>query len=466
MNTKTLNLSLTLSFIFLVICSSVVTGSSQTNRITSQLDRTAALEINQQKDVTPPVGSEESLAELLQRPGLELLTEQESWVYTWEEEKRRTCMDIGVHGKDVYVLRKEWPDDYSPEAEFYVRAFDQFGLPDGGCSLYAGTMEVVEDAAFDVGPTGMVAVVGVIRDKSNDYPYYAEGDKDGIVKFWNPDDMYAGWGFRLSGEQNDTCDDVVVDSYGNVYVVGKFSHFFDFNPGQELDVKVSNGSSDCYLMKLNADGSYGWARTWGGTGNDWPRTIGIDTNGVLYVTGSYQGEVDFDPGNGVDLHTASGGGDSFMLKFNASGNYLQFFNWDILPVDMVMDDNGNFYWHYTVYGTYDAAPGQGVHELDEANGNHFFAKLDQIGDVIWIDQWNEQFNSQCIDIAIDSSGAVYLTGWEQFVEFGQIDPRREVYLRKYDSAGNFIFETTWYAENGMSVSGVAVNEEGNIFSHF
>src|SRR5687767_13565354 len=52
------------------------------------------------------------------------------------------------------------------------------------------------------------------------------------------------------------------DSSGNVYVTGQFQGTVDFDPTAGVDSHTGAGSNDVFLTKYNADGSYGWTKSW------------------------------------------------------------------------------------------------------------------------------------------------------------------------------------------------------------
>ena len=89
----------------------------------------------------------------------------------------------------------------------------------------------------------------------------------------------------------------------------------DFDPGPGTDNHTSAGSDDIFLTKINADGTYSWTKTMGGTSNDRGDSAAVDGSGNVYVTGSFEGIADFDPGPGTDNHTAAGGRAIFLTKF-------------------------------------------------------------------------------------------------------------------------------------------------------
>ena len=131
----------------------------------------------------------------------------------------------------------------------------------------------------------------------------------------------------IGGTASDIGQSVAVDSSGNVYITGSFRGTnVDFDPGTDAgdeDFHTSAGEEDIFLIKINADGSYGFTKTMGGTASDIGRSVTLDIIDNVYITGSFQGtNVDFNPDPvDEDLHTSEGAEDVFLTKINFYGSY-------------------------------------------------------------------------------------------------------------------------------------------------
>jgi hypothetical protein len=114
--------------------------------------------------------------------------------------------------------------------------------------------------------------------------------------------------------------DLTVDTFGGVYTTGSFTGTVDFDPGAAT-APLTATTTDTYVSKLNADGSYAWAKRMGAPpGSTKPsdnKTVGISgvdlawdaTSGAVFVTGRYSGV--FDTGTG----TLTGGG-TYVVKID------------------------------------------------------------------------------------------------------------------------------------------------------
>src|SRR5258705_1402975 len=61
------------------------------------------------------------------------------------------------------------------------------------------------------------------------------------------------------------------------------------------------------------------ASRWGSTGDDGAAGLALDADGNVYVSGWFNGSVDFDPGPAIQNQTSVGGDDIFISKFDHAG---------------------------------------------------------------------------------------------------------------------------------------------------
>jgi phosphoribosylformimino-5-aminoimidazole carboxamide ribonucleotide (ProFAR) isomerase len=180
----------------------------------------------------------------------------------------------------------------------------------------------------------------------------------------NSDDSY-GYTKTMGGTDHDEGQSVAIDGSDNVYITGYFSGTdANFNPGGTADTHTSAGLEDIFLTKINADGSYGYTRTMGGTDHDYGRSVAVDSSDNVYITGSFSGTADFDPGTETDNHTANGLGDIFLTKINYDGTYdltetMGGTNQDF-GRSVTVDDSINVYLTGYFQETVDFDPGTGT----------------------------------------------------------------------------------------------------------
>jgi hypothetical protein len=285
------------------------------------------------------------------------------------------------------------------------------------------------------------------------------------------------WG----GSGEDLGEAVAVDGSGNVYVSGYFNGSVDFDPGSGVDSHTSNGGRDVFLSKFDANRNFQWTKTWGGSGDERGESVAVDGSGNVYVAGPFRSTVDFDPGIGVDNHTAPGvENDAFLCKFDTNGNFQWARTWGGTTGDeaysVAVDGFGNAY----VGGDFSSAtvdfdPGSGV----DSHTNHgffdaFLTKFASDGTFQWAKTWGGEGYDDGPGVAVDGLGNVYVGGMyaSQTINF---DPAGgsgglghqahdsgalvDVFLSKFDSSGNFQWVNTWGGQ-GTDEVGQTVTVDG------
>ena len=132
------------------------------------------------------------------------------------------------------------------------------------------------------------------------------------------------WAKTWGGGDGIACYSVAIDGSGYIYAAGDFSGSNDFDPGPGTEIKDGDPfTSDVYLSKFDSNGNFHWVRVWGGSSDDYCRSVAIDNSGGVYVAGFFTGKVDFDTGSGSDVHDGGAYYSSFLSKFDSSGNFVR-----------------------------------------------------------------------------------------------------------------------------------------------
>lgn len=218
--------------------------------------------------------------------------------------------------------------------------------------------------------------------------------------------------FGISGV-NTIC--MSVDDSGNVYQCGYFAGTVDFDPGPSVYNISSFGSNiDLFVSKSDSNGNFIWAKHIGnGTQSTKGVAIDVDSFGHVYITGTFIGVVDFDPGAAVfNLSPLISSQENiFILKLNSGGDFL----W-VKPIagpfpdevyDMKVDNTGAVYTTGLFVGIVDMNPNVGIDTLNSVNGAIFIQKLDASGSFVWAKQL---WVNAAASIAVDDQHNVYLTG--------------------------------------------------------
>jgi VCBS repeat-containing protein len=116
---------------------------------------------------------------------------------------------------------------------------------------------------------------------------------------------------------------LAIDGSGNVLLTGSF-HFsvnFDTRPAKSFTL-TSSGDSDIFVLKEDNTGTFVWARVIGGYRADAANDVAVDAAGNVYLTGSFQDRVDFDPLDASYILEAQPGDNAFLSKLDATGSFV------------------------------------------------------------------------------------------------------------------------------------------------
>lgn len=126
---------------------------------------------------------------------------------------------------------------------------------------------------------------------------------------------------RAKGDGDGYCDAVgaAVDSAGNTFVAGTFTHSVRFAP-LVRKAKNTNSHADLYVAKLDRRGAFQWVTHTGGGGSYGASALALDRAGAIYLTGVYSGTPQapalFGPTKLL------GANDIFVAKLDSAGTFL------------------------------------------------------------------------------------------------------------------------------------------------
>lgn len=294
-----------------------------------------------------------------------------------------------------------------------------------------------------------------------------------------------GFAFRLGSSLPETGAAMAADAAGNVYVAGLSGGTLDFDPG----TGTANRSGDAFAAKYSATGSLVWARTITGDIHDEGADIFVDDGGNVYLTGGFQGKIDFDPGAGVSYLNSGPQPAAFVLKLDAGGNFVwarSFSGGKAGGLGVAVDGSGNVYTTGFFATTVDFDPGPVAQPMGSAGlYDAYVSKLDSSGNYVWSRRmggayptnYPEEAVDWGYDIGVDADGNVYTTGvFRGHIDFdpgpgeyfltssGNVggDYYNDAFVWKLDTAGDFV----WARRLGGPAEGrgIAVDAQRNVYT--
>lgn len=284
------------------------------------------------------------------------------------------------------------------------------------------------------------------------------------------------WAQSLGAEEYDEPLSIKTDDAGNIYTAGYYYGEVDFDAGPSTNSLTAVGGYDVFILKLDEDGNYIWAKSMGGTGWDFAFSVALDNEGNIYSTGYFASTADFDPGDDESNLTSAGNYDVFISKLDADGNYVWVKRVGGSDVDygfvVATDNEDNVYVTGSFYSTPDFDPGAGVYELSSAGAyDIFYLKLDSEGNFIWAKNTGGPLFDYVNSMVVDAAGDFYSTGYFQGTsDFDagademniSVVGMDDIFIQKSDANGNLLWvKTMGSATNDIGIS-LCLDNEGNI----
>jgi hypothetical protein len=288
------------------------------------------------------------------------------------------------------------------------------------------------------------------------------------------------WAKGIGGPAFESGTSITVDASGNIYTTGSFSGTADFDPGTGIFNLSASGYCDIFISKLDSTGNFVWAKVIGGstTGYDIGYSLALDVSGNVYTTGVFTGTVDFDPGTGTFNLISAGDNDIFILKLDASGNFIWAKSMGGISPDwgcsLALDASGNACVTGYFAGTADFDPGAGTYNLTSAGSNDIFiSKIDPSGNFVWAKAIGGASNDMGASIGIDASGNVCTTGL--FTGAIDFDPgagvsnltstgTQDVFISKLDAFGNFVWAKRVGGTAQQVGCSIALDASGDVYT--
>ncbi|MEE9573960.1 MAG: SBBP repeat-containing protein, partial [Candidatus Neomarinimicrobiota bacterium] len=240
--------------------------------------------------------------------------------------------------------------------------------------------------------------------------FIAKYDSSGLLqwsKMWDSGADDRGYG-------------IAIDDLGNVYIAGSIE-----------PIGGVPGIYDAFVAKYDSDGTYISNFTW--ESGAWDYGYDIATNGTdIYITGKTAG-------------MGAGGDDAFIAKFNSTLDSKMNITWgrsnDDEANDITLDSTGNIY----ITG-----------RTDYAGYHVFIAKFNSTGDSIM--NITGHTSAEARGIALDQSGHIYITG-----DYVNNPNLKDAFISKFDSNGESKTNITWGGSADDYGMDIAVDDSGSIY---
>jgi len=274
----------------------------------------------------------------------------------------------------------------------------------------------------------------------------------------------------IGGDSYDKGNGIAVDSDGNAYIAGgsSSSDYPTVNPYQ-----LHQRSYDVIVTKLNSTGDALIYSTYIG-GEDYREhgyDIAVDNSGRAYITGDT--ESDDYPVRNAYQPTYQGSNDCFVSVLSSSGSSLVYstylgslgmeWGWGI-----AVDSYANAYVTGFTYSS--AFPTVNAYQTDQGSEDAFVTKFSSSGGVVYSTYLGGSEHDVASDIAVDSDGKAYVTGYTESADYPTLNPYqqhegdKDVFVTVLASSGSDITYSTFFGGSGdENGRGIAIKEPGGVY---
>ena len=252
------------------------------------------------------------------------------------------------------------------------------------------------------------------------------------------------WTVQLGTGTTDSAQGLSIDSQGNLYLAGYTSG--------NLQGNGNAGKQDLVLVKYNSNGDRQWTRQLGSSGDDVAFASATDSSGNVYAAGYTEG--------GFDGNTHEGNFDLFLVKYDTNGNkqwHKEYGNSD----NETIFDIATYKSEYVILVGYTAGV---LGSKNYGNKDILIIKYDSSGNRIWTKQYGSSESDYARGVGLDSSKNIYVVGDTSGSFKSQNSGSEDLFIIKYNEDGD---EEEWSNQIGSFSNDVAfdvaIDSSGNSY---
>ncbi|PHR23927.1 MAG: hypothetical protein COA38_16885 [Fluviicola sp.] len=297
------------------------------------------------------------------------------------------------------------------------------------------------------------------------------GERDAFIAKFDPNGNLL-WGNSFSGTLSEQPEGIEITPSG-ILISGRFEGTVDFDPGVGNLSLTSNGSNDIFAVKLDLNGDFLWANSYGDNANDISWEISADVNDNVFVIGTFKNTIDFNNGNPNGSYVSNGLADLFILKLDNLGNYL----WstaiggpgDDNAKDLAFDLNNDLYISGFFKDTVNFDPtGTPTDILSSGGKDAYLMKLNTNGTLNWIETFGGTGDEIGKGIAFDLENNVYQVGTFQssLTVSGNTytsNGLRDCIIRQLDEQGTTIYSNVYGGAGEDYINGLIVDADTSFY---
>ena len=224
----------------------------------------------------------------------------------------------------------------------------------------------------------------------------------------------ALWSYSAGSESQVYVHDVAVSSDGRVAACGSFTgNNFSSSAGSANNA----GGLDMYVVVLDEDGNAAWSAFAGNSVEESARAVSFTSNGDVVVGGYYTSGSLLIAGSTI-INADDNDNDIFLARYGANGSGLWAIGQGTNDTETLMDLAIDAQDRIVIAGTFDAPEFDLLGttlvntspNVDDSWIDHFVAKLDGSGALIWAVSGGGTQHEFLSGVAIGADGDVYVCG--------------------------------------------------------
>ncbi len=296
--------------------------------------------------------------------------------------------------------------------------------------------------------------------------FVAKLDKDGNLL----------WTKSYGGIHDENSNKILLDESGNVYIIGTFYDDVNFGSDENPHELNSSFGQDIFILKLDPEGNFIWVKQLAGQAGKYIFSVTFDDEYNLIMTGTFNGEFDFDPGPDEYIVKSEKSYNSFVAKWNQSFEvqWVKQFELNLSSYNTIATDSKkNIYLSGDFDGKVDFDPGLDTFYLQSGSlNNTYLLKLDAAGEFEYAKSLYSEDYNVAYDISIDADDNLLLAGYfNGSTDFdmganellksskGQMD----IFVSKSTPGGELIWVQTWGGVGNEFAQVINTDEFDNIY---
>jgi hypothetical protein len=357
--------------------------------------------------------------------------------------------------------------------DIFIVKYDSYGNVIWAKNAGGGNYDIVSDIAVDA--NGNTYVTGYFLSNTvtfgtdtlirsgNAGMFVVKYDTSGIVLWARSASGGSNYGYAIA-----------VDLNGNSYVTGDFTNSLVIFDSDTLTNDTSAVFGDIFIVKFDTIGNTIWAKSAGGSDDDYGSSIAVDDSNNIYVTGYFfSRNIAF----GTDILTSNTAGNPgavsniFLVKYDAYGNVV----WGKCAgggygdeaSGVAVDYSSNIY----ITGKFTNSTIVFGHDTLTSNGGYeiFIVKYDASGNVVWAKSAGGIYDDYSSAIAVNVNSNTYISGSFESpnISFGSDTlintGGKDIFVTKYDALGNVVWTKNASGNLDDNSCSIAVDENDNCY---